>query len=369
MMQRRTLLLLGGAAAGTLAAGALLGPRGVERTELPAATGNLAFPGLAQRLGDARALELRKNDATLEIRREGERWVLPEKGGYPVRGERVREVLVGLTELRLAEARTSDPAQLGRLGLDDPRTPGSTAVLLRVLGANDAVLASLLVGTRRVRTQGNLPESVYVRRPDETQAWLAEGRVAVDADPQLWVDREIGSLPGERLRGVAVQRAGEPELVLGRGGEPEAKLRVITPANARTEDEVALDEIARAFEFLTFLDVRRAAQVPGTALGEARFTFTDNLAVVVAPNKDGETLWVRLRAEGDAEAQRLNARWDGWAYQLGAWKEKAFVPRLSDLRGPEPEPDAAPAPAQAQQQPAQQQSTPQQQPARGRPRR
>ena len=31
------------------------------------------------------------------------------------------------------------------------------------------------------------------------------------------------------------------------------------------------------------------------------------------------------------EAARLNARWRGWAYQVGQWKEKAFLPRLSDL--------------------------------------
>ena len=33
-----------------------------------------------------------------------------------------------------------------------------------------------------MRTQGNLPEAIYVRRVGEYQSWLAEGRLAVDAD-------------------------------------------------------------------------------------------------------------------------------------------------------------------------------------------
>ena len=42
-----------------------------------------------------------------------------------------------------------------------------------------------------MRTQGNVPEEIYVRRPDDNQSWLAEGSLQADADPQLWLDRDI----------------------------------------------------------------------------------------------------------------------------------------------------------------------------------
>ena len=64
--------------------------------------------------------------------------MLPSKGGYPVRQDKVRELLVGLTELRLTEPRTANPDMLDRLGLDDPTREGSTATLLRVPDAHDA---------------------------------------------------------------------------------------------------------------------------------------------------------------------------------------------------------------------------------------
>ena len=71
--------------------------------------------------------------------------------------------------------------------------------------------------------------------------------------------------------------------------------------------------------------------MPGEWLGEAEFELTDNLRIAIAARKDGEEFWVRLTATGDAEAERLNARWRGWAYQVGQWKEKAFLPTLADL--------------------------------------
>ena len=130
-MQRRTLLLLSGAAAVSIGAALVLTPD-APREDTSA---TLAFPGLAERLGQAAKIEVRKPDASLVLVRQGEAWVLPDRGNYPVRAERVREVLVGLTELRLVERRTADRSQLDRLGLDDPAKAGSTAVLLRVLDA------------------------------------------------------------------------------------------------------------------------------------------------------------------------------------------------------------------------------------------
>lgn len=345
-MKRRTLIVLGGAAAAAVAGAILLTPDSI--TPPPPSEARLAFPNLAQRLANAARVEVLKHDSALVVERSGDDWVLPSKAGYPVRPERIRELLTGLTELRLVEQRTANPEQLERLGLEDPARPGATSQHLRILDAGGTVIAELILGRRRVRTQGNLPEAIYVRRVGENQSWLAEGRIAVDSDPQLWLDRDIANIPRDRVRRVTVRRAGEAELVLTRPGEADAQLAITSPEGAPPTDETSLDEVGRGFEFLTFLDVRREAEVPGESLGEGRFELTDNLVIRVRVHKEGENVWIMMAAEGDAEAARLNARWQGWAYQVGPWKEKAFVPRLADLARQE-----EPAPAgEAEEQPA-----------------
>ena len=337
-MQRRSLVFLGIGAAVALG-GALVAGYDDEQTSAPAG-GGLAFPNLAQRLGAAATIEVKKADGTLVIKRDGERWVLPEKGGYPVRPEKVRELLVGLTELRLLEPRTADAAQLNRLGLDDPGAPGSTGLLLRVLDAQGGPIAALVIGRRRVRTQGNVPESVYVRRPGETQSWLAEGRLPIDAEANLWLDRDIANLPATRFLRLEARRDGAAQVVIARTGDaPDAALEVLEPADApKPADEITLDEIARAFEFLTFLEVQPTPPGrPGEGIGEATLTYTDGLRVTVALNRAGQDLWVGLTANGESEeAKRLAARWSGWAFQIGPWKEKALLPTPEDLRPREP---------------------------------
>ncbi|PHK96631.1 hypothetical protein CR162_01540 [Pseudoroseomonas rhizosphaerae] len=346
-MQRRSLLILGGAALASAAAVVALGPGGPP----PAATGEapLMFRDLAARLQGAMRIEVTRHDQTLAVQRQGatsgagDAWVLPEVANYPVRPEKVRELLVGLTELRLVEPRTANPDMLERLGLQDPEKEGSTGALLRVLDGTGAPIVALVVGRRRVRTQGNVPESVYVRREGETQSWLAEGRLPLDADPQLWIDRDLANLPRERVLRVVVQREGAPALVLARGEGPDGRLGLVEPADAPPLEQTRLDSVGSAFEFLTLTDVHRAADIPGARLGQARFTLTDNLGITVTLHEEGEAVWALLEASGDAEAERLNARWRGWAYQLGAWKRRAFLPLLDDLKAEEAPAGGAPA--------------------------
>ena len=116
------------------------------------------------------------------------------------------------------EPRTTDPAQFSRLGRGRPERQAGTANLLRVLDAAGKPIVALIVGHRRVRTQGNVPEEVYVRRPDENQTWLAEGSLQADADPQLWLDRDIMNIGHDRIAGVAVTR-----------GDDDAGLRARRP--------------------------------------------------------------------------------------------------------------------------------------------
>ena len=51
-------------------------------------------------------------------------WGVVSLHDYPVQETKLRGLLTGLTELRLAEARTSDPAEFARLGVDDPKAEG-----------------------------------------------------------------------------------------------------------------------------------------------------------------------------------------------------------------------------------------------------
>ncbi len=311
-------------------------PASVSGT-VEAERGTLMFPGLATKLAEASRVEITAKGRTLTIAREGADWGLPSRGGYPVDARRLRVLLTGLTLLRMDAPRTADPALLERLGLGNPESANSTANLVRVLDAKGNVLAALIVGHRRVYTEGGLPDSLYVRRPGQNQSWLAEGRLPVQPDAELWLRRTVTDIAPQDVASVAVHRGGSV-LRFGRTGGKEALLE---PSPAPALDPYRLDDVFRALQTLTLDDVKPAASAPGDPLGTARFTLTDGTTLTVSVFIPAEpvgkplaaqTIWIQFAVGGTSpQARALARRLTGWSYQVGIWKQKAFVPMLADL--------------------------------------
>ena len=378
-MRARGLVVLCVLGVASVAGGWYFGTAREPAEQTSVAAGTLMFPGLTARLGDAARIEITHQGKTIALVRLGDGaespWGLEQRGNYPVQATKLRAMLTALTELRLVEPRTTDPALYERLGLADASDAKSSSDLVRVDDKAGKPIAELLVGHRRVRTQGNVPDQVFVRRPGEAQTWLAEGSLEVDADPQLWLDRDVVNIDHARIAGVAVQR-GDAALAFA---AKDGKLVLTAPANAPKLEEFKLDDLDRGLEMLTFEDVTpdkdAAASKVGDPVGTSVFTTTDGLAVHVTVLKGEKDIWARFSASaGDAAvgdkaagdkvggdkagadtagggkagiasakdaAAKLNAKWSGWTFQLGSWKEAALVPDLDMLKAPPPTPAAA----------------------------
>jgi hypothetical protein len=337
-MRTRSALILAGVAVVVLALGLVfgLGPREQSRD---LAGGALVFPDLAGKLATASEIDLVHRGKTLKIARKGTDpgaiWGVADHDNYPAQPGKVRELLTGLTELRLDEPRTADAAEYVRLGVEDPKDKETNSTLVRVLGAGGPI-AELIVGHQRAGASGNA-QTLYIRRPGDARAWLADGQLPVNADAMEWIDRDIVNIAQDQIATVAVERGGQK---LGFARKDD-KLALTDPAEHDKLDTFKLEEIGRGLENLMLEDVR-PAPAPGEALGQAVFTTRDGTTVTIRASKAGPALWATFAVEGKGAAAlgKLN----GWAYEIGSWKEKALVPTLDDLKAPAPAPAASAAP-------------------------
>jgi hypothetical protein len=356
-MTRRGVLLLGAGAAVAAAGAATVLMQGQAVKTEAVVIGQPVFPGIAARLAEARSIEIRRHDATLSLALADGAWGLVDRGGFPVRPDRVRELFAGLAELRLIEERTGNPELFSRLGLEEVTVAGGTSQLLTVKDGQGRVLAEAVLGRRRVRTGGNLPEAIYIRRPGENRSYLAEGQLRADTDPMLWVEREILDIRRGRIATATTHRAGaEPVRAVRRSADLEAA-ELEGMAEDFAGDQAKVDDLPRALEWLTFNDVRPAAAVAGgEVLGEARFTTFDGIAVTLRLVSAEEKRWALIStswsdpgappenappelkpaAEARAEAEGLAARHARWAYQLVDWKTDILLYRPEDVAAPAP---------------------------------
>ena len=321
-----------------MAGGWFFGTRTTPSEQVRVAGGTLMFPNLASALREAARIEIthQGGQTVIEKRADGH-WGVASMRGYPVQEAKLRLMLTGLTELRLVEPRTSDPAQFSRLGVDDPNAAGSSADLLRVVDNTGKSILAVIVGHRRVRVRTNVPEEVYVRQPNENQSWLAEGSLQVDADAALWLDRDLMNIGHDRISSV---RVGDGALVFGR---VDGRFGLMQPAVHPKLEDYKVDDVAKALELLTFQALKADEDAPGTEAGSSVFNTGDGLAVTIRVFHADKDVWARFAVTGTsdtvkAEADRMNARLAGWTYQIGSWKEKSLVPGMDDLKAEEPAP-------------------------------
>lgn len=353
-MSARTLTALIMLGVIALIGGWYFGPASVPGEQKSVYAGKLMFPDLAPKLQNIARIEVEHHGKTLTIARQGDHWGLVDRSGYPVQEAKLRSMLTALTELRLVAPRTSEPAQYATLGVESANAKGSNSDLLRLLDRSGKVTLALLVGHQRTSTAGHAPEQVYVRRPGDKQSWLADGHLEVDADPQVWLDRDIMNIDHNRIAKVTVSHPSET-LEFDRTGD---KFALLVPAQHPKLDSYKVGDVARALELLTFEDVQRSGSPPGNALGTSVFTTKDGLTVsaqVFQWPKDplqtaGESnIAVRFSVTGVGkarpEAARLEGLVSGWTYALGSWKKTSLVPSLSDLTAPTPAKPTPSAPA------------------------
>ena len=222
---------------------------------------------------------------------------------------------------------------------------------------------ALIVGHRRVRTGGNVPEEVYVRRPDENQSWLAEGSLQVDSDPQLWLDRDIMNIDHSRIARVVVTR-GDRDAGL-RAGQATSS-RWTTPADHPKLEDYKLEDVSRALELLTFEDVHPNAATPedpdrhvgvhhvGRAGGD-RVGLPRAAGCSGNGGCHGKAGWRSRRARPVQRDRRGQGEDRGGSaagalgrmdvFSSGRGSRRRLVPSLEDLEAPQPKKPAAPAAA------------------------
>ena len=78
------------------------GDRGVSR----AAPGERALPALAAKLGDVASVGVKRSSLSLTFVRDGESWLVAEKGNYPAAAGKVRQIVLAMADLMLVEPKT-----------------------------------------------------------------------------------------------------------------------------------------------------------------------------------------------------------------------------------------------------------------------
>ena len=301
--------------------------------------GRPVLPELAARLGDIAHVTLAHGEERTTLQRQGDRWVVAEKGNYPADGAKLHQTLLGLAELSYVEPKTRKPEFYARLEVEDVGKDAKST-LVTVSDDKGTFLGEIIAGKRRIDQLGGGTDGIYVRKPGNAQSWLARGTLDLAGDAAQWLDRNIVDIPREKVKDEVLIQPDGSRLAITHD-KPEDPLALKdAPANAKLKSDTALVEPTTALASLTLADVRPAKDMPLPAEGVSRAEITtfDGLTIKIALIDQDKKSWVRFEASGsgaaEKEAQELNARLQPWVFAIPEYKAKALRTKLADVSEP-----------------------------------
>ena len=222
--------------------------------------------------------------------------------------------------------------------VEDPGSGKSTLVTLK--DKSGATLAELIIGKRRFDRLGTGTDGVYVRKPGDTQAWLARGSLEFSDQLSSWLYRRILVISQKRIAKASLTQPDGTKLVITRA-KPEDKFAVEdAPADAKFKSETTTGEPALALDSLDLDDVKPLGDmpVPDKDVVTASFTTFDGLTVDVRMLDKDDAHWFVLSATGsgaaEAEAKAINDKGSRWAYAVPSYKAAQLKMKLADLLEP-----------------------------------
>jgi hypothetical protein len=336
--RRRNLMILGGITAlfvvlaiiAVLQQASSVAPKFEERS---------FFPGLTDTINNVGEIAIQSKSGAFHVKLNQGKWSVAEKGGFPADAAQARSVAAGMAGLTTLEPKTNRADWLKYVDLDAP-DKGGNAVDVKLTDTMGKPMAEILVG----KSQGNTDDlgrtQLYVRKPNETQTWLARGALTPKPNAADWLDKNVISIARDRVKGATVTPPTGPSYTLSRDSKDQQDFKLLDmPAGRQLSFEGSPDGVGSALIGFDFDDVAKADTVDFSKAPQSVTHTFDGLDVTVKVAAKGMDRWASISAAGtnpkaEMEAMGINTRLSEWAFKLQPSKADQFVAARETLLKP-----------------------------------
>jgi hypothetical protein len=305
----------------------------------------LLFSDLKEKINDVARIKIQGKEDSIRLVRENEKWSVQEADNYPANFGKVRQIAIALSELEIDSAKTKNPENYSKLGVEDPESDGAESRLLTVVNGENRILVSLIVGKERLSSSSSENPGLYVRLPEQQQALLVNGDLDVSTNIVDWIDADLMNIEPKRIRQVSVTQLDGSTVSLTRNKDEDNFLLEDIPEGKEIKSEYTLNRQEDMLALLKIDGVR----------SEQAFSFPDESVVTSVETYDGLNVLINsisrdnkyyakfiftfsspgYEAEEtnliETEVEELVTKTSGWIYEIPGYKNELIIRKLDDL--------------------------------------
>ncbi len=255
-------------------------------------------PGLSAELNNVSSIKLTgaSNTPIITLKRTDKGWVASSIDGYGADVAKIRDYLIKLSEAKIREAKTANPASYAKLGVEELSAADAKGILLELEGTK--VPVKLIMGS----IAGSGGQGVYVRKPGEKQSYLASGQIRPEASVNSWIQAEITNIAVNRVQEVTITPPTGDKLVVRKDKAEDVDWAVLNVPKGKELSSPSIgNQLAGTLDALRLESVLPAAQAePDLAQTYlARFVTFEGLVVTVTAWEKDAKGYARFNASLD----------------------------------------------------------------------
>ncbi len=305
-----------------------------------AKAGGPLFAGLKREAGAIERIAVSQGDSRITIEKSGERWLVKEKNGFPASFEKVRVLVLALSEANLAEAKTRREASFNILELEDPKDKQANSHLVQLYKADGTLIAETIVGKSRPNAFGAGKNGTYVRRPGDVQTWLIDQEVIAGTKLTDWTRERLFETKPESIKAVTIETEGDASYDILRDNDGRTFKLARLPEGKKLAFANSADDIVDTLSSFNLAEARKvdgpeAASASASGFGIARLETDDGLKLYLKVRKDAAGHWMTLTASGYGNGMKaagdLMALAAGWEFKIPAAQAERIFKKQADI--------------------------------------
>jgi len=210
------------------------------------------IPGLEENLKTVTKFVVTKagNVPVSEVSKSDKGWVVDNRDGYTANIAAVRGLFENLSEAKLVEAKTSNPDNYAKLGVEDIDSKQSQGVQFTLEGLQDDV--NIIFG----KDGSSGKNTQFVRRVGEPQSWLVNKKLNIKRSVTDWLKKDLIDIPPERIKSMQIIHSDGEVINIANDGEEAYKFTLdATPPEGMKVSESEVYQLANALSYLQLRDV------------------------------------------------------------------------------------------------------------------
>jgi len=233
---------------------------------------SVLFPQLKERVNQITEVIIESGTASLHIAKQDDKWLIQEADNFPAGFDKLRKLVLDVTEMNIISEKTTNPELFAELGVDDP-AEDSISHLLTFRDPSGNTIESVIVGKQRQTGSAGL----YVRKPGGNHTFLTGGTLAVSTNIADWIDKNLLDIDNDRIMETIIEHPDgtKVELIREQGQENFTLLNI--PEDKQPKSAYFINQPATFLAALTIDNLKPADAV----------TFPDSTIMTTIKTYDG----------------------------------------------------------------------------------